>query len=321
VIELKGFPILNQLHSAVAPSDGKADENAVYNCVPTSLAMCLQYLTGKRIAPDDIKDAVYGQGHVGGGSELAYAPLMRSKYGLKLTMEALPSASQQIIDRIRFYLSRNVPVIVTMHSKWSTPWFQDIGDGLHVGVAKAISETDAGELQIANPWRGFSHNEPVAWWRDRLGNGVWPVAKIAGGGAMVPQDWTDKGGVLTAPNGVAVIHGFRDYVLNWADGWETDNWPLNAEYGTASIEPGNPSIGAGVRQDFRYRSLGWTETRDAYRIWLGVDYTALVADYVALTAQVADLRKQLAATSQPAIPEKYVKALAAIEALRAAQAA
>lgn len=104
-----------------------------------------------------------------------------------------------------------------------------------------------------------------------------PVGLIVFGrnSVNVPVGWTDNGVTLTAPNGNKVEHGFREYILNHT--WESDNWPLNNELliTTGSIEPGNPNIGPGSRQDFRYRSLGWTATKNVYVIWTGQDILAL----------------------------------------------
>src|SRR5260221_53111 len=202
-------------------------------------------------AADDLKDAVYGQGHIGGGSELRYGPYVAAHYGLHLGMESLPSASQAIINRIRFWLLRQTPVIITMHSKWSTPWVQDGGDGLHVGTAYAISETDRGMLHIANPWREFDHAQPVSWWRARLGEGVWPVQRIVtnvlGHGI---DKWTDDGVTLLETKGQRVDKGFREKVLAdaaTAQGWQ-GGMPYGPEWGDAT----------GSRQLFAAEELIWT---------------------------------------------------------------
>lgn len=107
-----------------------------------------------------------------------------------------------------------------------------------------------------------------------------------GGNSMagVPSGWSDDGTTLKAPNGVPVVFGFRNAVLHAGEAgaeipvpWEAMNYPLAAEYASASIEPGNPSIGGGSRQDFRLGSLGYTTTRGVYRIWIGQDVLALGA--------------------------------------------
>jgi hypothetical protein len=110
---------------------------------------------------------------------------------------------------------------------------------------------------------------------------------------------------LHAPNGISVVKGFREYIL--AQHWDAEDWPLGPEYSCASVEPGNPAIGPGSRQDFRKGSLGWTEKMGVYRIWVGQDllaYQHLLAD---ARGQIAALQAQLDA--DPA--EAAVKALAA----------
>lgn len=106
---------------------------------------------------------------------------------------------------------------------------------------------------------------------------------------MVPTGWADNTvtGTLTAPNGVAVVRGFRTYVLNHP--WDAANYPLRVEAAVDSVEPGNPAVGAGSRQDFRLSSLGYTATRGVYPIWVGQDVLALEAQLAASQSQVATL--------------------------------
>jgi len=62
-----------------------------------------------------------------------------------------------------------------------------------------------------------------------------------------------------------------------ARNWDANNLPLAGEQviRSGSIEPGNASIGPGSRQDFRLTSLGWTESRNVYVIYVGQDIRAL----------------------------------------------
>lgn len=255
MITLPNFPFRNQL-ADVRSADGEPAENAAYDCVPTCLAACIQYYTGKVVAADDLKDAVYGQGHIGGGNELTYADLVKARYGLVLTHNNLPSASQAMIDDIRANLRAGRPVIVTMHSQWSRLWNQDAGDGLHVGVAYSIDESNAGLLHIMNPWRGFDHVQPVAWWRARLGNGTYPVAKLAQAPVVaLPAGWHDDGTTLTTANGVPVVKGFRQYVLAKlaANAWHGGD-ALVPEWGDATM----------TRQPFAATLLEWTPQSGVY---------------------------------------------------------
>jgi hypothetical protein len=100
----------------------------------------------------------------------------------------------------------------------------------------------------------------------------------------IPDGWHDDGKTLMAPNGVPVILGFREWILTHP--WDPVDLPLAPERTLPSIEPGNPSIGAGSRQDFRMTSLGWTTSKNVYKIWVGQDLKALQARISQLEAQL-----------------------------------
>jgi hypothetical protein len=147
----------------------------------------------------------------------------------------------------------------------------------------------------------------------RVASGTTGATGTGGATEMtVPAGWKDDGTALVAPNGITVIRGFRDYVLN--HDWNPDDWPLAPERHLESLEPGDPTAGAGQRQDFRMTSLGWNAARGVYRIWVG-------RDLVALAAQVAELQAKLAAApagGSASDADAAAKALAAIHALAAA---
>ena len=120
------------------------------------------------------------------------------------------------------------------------------------------------------------------------------------GGTMVPQGWTDANSVLTAPNGVHVVHGFRDYVL--AHNWDGANYPLAAEFATGQLEASNTSLGAGSQQIFRWSMLGYTPAHGVFFEWLGQELAFCrqqVQKYAAQiqldNAQIAQLKADLAA--------------------------
>jgi hypothetical protein len=97
------------------------------------------------------------------------------------------------------------------------------------------------------------------------------------GGVMTsgtPQGWHDTGTVLKAPNGVPVIKGFRDYILNHPT-WDTNNWPLQPEEARNPLEVSNPSLGAGTQQIFRLGALEWTPARGVFVAWIGQEVIAL----------------------------------------------
>lgn len=108
---------------------------------------------------------------------------------------------------------------------------------------------------------------------------------------MVPAGWTDNGSAgLTAPNGIDVPPPFSDYIRG--NVWSSDNLPLAPAAHLESIEDGNPSIGPGMRQDFRMSSLAASDNdsqggpaHQPYLVWIGQDRLALLAEVAALKAQ------------------------------------
>jgi len=108
---------------------------------------------------------------------------------------------------------------------------------------------------------------------------------LAQGGSMVPQGWSDDGTTLTAPNGITVVHGFRDYVLN--NGWDPNNWPLEEEHGQTPLELSNPGIGGGTQQIFRTMVLEWAPSRNVFTAWGGQELLKLRALLAACNGKVA----------------------------------
>ncbi len=102
-------------------------------------------------------------------------------------------------------------------------------------------------------------------------------AKVSMQMAGIPAGWKDVGGVLVAPNGKNVQHGFRQAILDAAM-WPAALQPVTGEYGT----PGGP------RQDFTFSFL-WVGAASALA---GPDYPAQIA---ALEAQLAALKAANAA--------------------------
>ncbi len=122
----------------------------------------------------------------------------------------------------------------------------------------------------------------------------------------VPTGWTDVNNVLTAPNGVKVVHGFRDYVL--AHNWDPGNIPVDVEFGTSLLEASNPSLGGGTQQLFNWTMLGWNAARGVFFEW-GVRELAFCRQQVQskatqiqqLDAQIAQLKAELAAATVPTV--------------------
>lgn len=106
---------------------------------------------------------------------------------------------------------------------------------------------------------------------------------------MAPLGWKDnpQTGILTAPNGVPVTLGFRDYILNYAGGWDKNNTPMAPAEARKQLERGNPGLEGGTRQLFKgthgYPALlEWTQDRGVFPAYAGQELYAveqLLAQY------------------------------------------
>lgn len=161
----------------------------------------------------------------------------------------------------------------------------------HRGLNRDLCFYPEAMLEAARPYGAFA---------------VLPRVVIPGGpstndpaATTTPVGWNDEGKTLVAPNGIVVVLGFRDFVL--AHDWDANNWPLAPEFHADQIEPGNPAMGGGSRQDFRLASLGCQQYADdrwgtPYRIWVG-------RDILALRAQIAALQQQGGPGADDALPQ------------------
>lgn len=317
---LPGFPIKNQIGEK--NPDGKPPENANYDCVPTSFAAAIQYYDGGYVSGDELKDAEYGDKYVGPTALRAYidqtSDLARAKY--HVTAVPYDNASTVwLVGRVHTWLRQGYPVIATIPSQWGTA--HDMATLAHPSFSTHVicfyGEIDGG-LEAANPWGAFSQQGSDAYWQGRLCEGqIWAVVREKDIVALqVPTGWHDSGTTITAPNGVPITQGFRDYVLTHS--WAANNVPLAPErvVSAGSIEYASANAGPGSRQDFRFCSLGWTEKTGVYVIAVGQDLTVLAQQVSASQAQIAALQKQLAAALAAAKPDPVAANLLA--AVRAA---
>jgi len=91
----------------------------------------------------------------------------------------------------------------------------------------------------------------------------------------VPIKWTDNNNVLTAPNGLRIVKGFRDFVLSHP--WSGDNWPIEEEHAQSPLELSNIHLGSGTQQMFRWTCLEWTPQNGVFVMWIGQELLALRA--------------------------------------------
>lgn len=118
------------------------------------------------------------------------------------------------------------------------------------------------------------------------------------GGNMsnIPTGWKDDGTTLTAPNGIPVVQGFRDHVLN--SNWDAANWPLEPEQHQLILEQSNTSLGAGQAQTFRWTRLEYTPKTGIFEGWTGQELLWYEKQYIALLNKIADLQQQLNVSTQ-----------------------
>lgn len=283
---IPGVPLLDQLKEASNPRD---------DCVFTTDAALATGLLKRPFTGTQIKamDNNYGPQYTGFASQANLLDTM-AKLGVSVARLAEPTQAG-LVAALHREIAAGHPCVVTMPSEWGTaPANPRTYKGyMHVGLMCGYG---LGMLRCMNPWHGFWQDQSDAWWAARLLQGeIWVGSLLTAvkETMMIPQGWKDDGKTLVAPNGVPVVHGMRAFVLSYPGGWEADNLPERAEQHMASVEPGNTAIGAGVRQDFRWRSLGWTESRGAYVIWVGHDIIALESQLAAALAHVTLLEQQI----------------------------
>ncbi len=255
---LPHFPIKSQLTSPTM--DGQPNENKWYACVETVLASMFQYLTGRQYEPDEIKDAVRGQGYVGFDAAALYVTYA-AKQGVHLfAVDNMDKTN--LVWSIRQHLEAGRPCIATEPDPYAPP----AKDWSHVIVFHGF---DASQLVAMDPWTAADITRPDSAWAALLQfNEIWVGEPM--NITSIPAGWipTD-GSTLTAPNGISVKAGFREYILNPANKWQADNWPLAPEAGRTPLEESNPGLGGGTWQPFRKGVLEWTPTRGVFPMWTG----------------------------------------------------
>jgi hypothetical protein len=237
--ELKNFPVISQL-------DG--DINQYYDCVATSVAAGLEYLTGRKFTGAELKDAVYGVSYKGNTAAYEYV-----EYCLKQGVRLFPinGSPAYLVAQAHSELAKGRPVVFTEPD----PYMPASSGETHVCV---FFKDTASSLTEMDPFGGHVIEKSDAQWISTLEyNQIWSMEKVESTTMGVPSNWKDDGKTLTAPNGVPVILGFRQYVL--ANNWHPDNYPLQKEHATPQLEASNPALGGGTQQESACAS--WSGTR------------------------------------------------------------
>ncbi|GHO71793.1 hypothetical protein KSC_106850 [Ktedonobacter sp. SOSP1-52] len=163
--ELKGFPFLSQLNIWNTTND-RPSENSKFNCVPTSIAAGIQYLTGKHLSPDAMKDEVYGEGWVDMGTAASAFVSIAERNGVKLYAHG-----GDCVTIAHEELAKGHPVVFTQvddyapgHPEWThvAVWYKD----------------GPGWLSAMDPFGGKEVRFDDATWRKRMrANEVWILAR------------------------------------------------------------------------------------------------------------------------------------------------
>lgn len=319
--ELPNFPGKNQLTEPV--SDGQPDGDRNYECVPTSIASGLQYLTGQPYDGDEIRDAVYGPNYVGGTAASAFVAYCAAR-GVDLT--PFNGSQQALVNEIHQQLHAGHPVIITMPSQWGIAPPDPVHPvgWTHVGIMYGDGPGNPGELECMNPWIWPQlHIGDDAYWAARLCFGqVWIMSSKAGAIQMgVPQNWKDDGTTLSAPNGHHVTLGFRGFVIGAQPQWDATNVPLEEARGLAQTEH-HAQLGAGTRQVFLRAILRWNNNTEGVKASdAGAEILACESEIAAAQAATTAMQSQRDALSAKLAAETTAAAQAAAAAQTAATAA
>lgn len=81
-----------------------------------------------------------------------------------------------------------------------------------------------------------------------------------GGTSVVPAGWTDANGIITAPNGKNVQHGFADFIRTNA--WSAADEPITEELQVATVVESDTRWGYGSLQYFQDSVLAYAPTPD-----------------------------------------------------------
>lgn len=177
---LKNFPLKDQRTEKT--SDGRPPENGNFDCVPTSLAAAIQYLTGREVNGDELKDAEYGEGYTGGTALRNFfdQPNDRARSIYGVNAEPFNSTSTvALIHQARIWLQQGFPVIATIPSAWGQAFSEKVLASPPFPTHVVVFYTEDGKhMGAMNPWGGFLQAEDDAWWSKRLCYGqIWKIYK------------------------------------------------------------------------------------------------------------------------------------------------
>ncbi|MGH2480126.1 MAG: hypothetical protein ACRDHW_10765, partial [Ktedonobacteraceae bacterium] len=207
------------------------------------------------------------------------------------------------VGQVKLWLEAGYPVMLAVTEAsvhdldldGANPYPWNVGTSTHIVLATGVDSngnvlirdsanisrntTDASALRPgprtydASRLQFVSATVVVPPWRPRPAS----ATEIPQDDKTIPEGWSDDGTTLTAPNGVSVVKGFRDYIH--AHTWDKEDMPLAEETGADPVEIGFSQAdgnNAGTRQTFMYSELCWTAERGVYRASIGREFWTLV---------------------------------------------
>ncbi len=177
------FPMVSE--RTPVTGDSHPSENAGLNCVAASILAGVMWLLRKTqldstFNPDALKDAVYGQGYVGGMAASAFVSYLAKQFGI--TLASFKGTSAQLVQRTHTELKAGHPVVMTIANPYGNPVYT------HVCVFHPPEKP--GELTVMDPWPPKDITRADARWEALLlDNEIWIMSKI--GEDMVPLTLND----------------------------------------------------------------------------------------------------------------------------------
>jgi hypothetical protein len=189
--ELANFPMISQ-------RDG--DVNASLDCVPASIAACMQWLTGQHYTASEIKDAVYGTGYTGGTAASAYVDYCAAR---GVILSPVNGDGIALVAALHNALAEQHPALITEPDPYASGW-------THVCAAY---QDDASSITVMDPWIDQPVTKSDAAWAAQLQfNQIWTLEKAMLTIHEATQFFTDLGNnVWKCANGNHLGHGMLGY--------------------------------------------------------------------------------------------------------------
>jgi hypothetical protein len=282
-------------------NDGRAPEDGNMDCVPESLACMARGLEpGLKVTGDGLHDTVYGQGYIGMQDPARFVDALRA---LGFMLAPVGGTAEERLAAAVAAIQAGHPVLLSIPSDWN-----DEPPTSQYAHMVAGCDTDGSSwLTAMNPWGGFYQRQSLAWWRERRDRcsyqDMWIMQK-AGVASVWTMEHDPKTGNLTGAHddqGHHVGSGFAWEIHQrgiTADAYMNETYPTGFSFRSfCPIADGTVLVWDGGSQ------VGVDGARVAHELW-----AALLA---------AKNAPPPPPTPAP-IPEAYVKAKAALDALVAA---